>query len=239
MVEANWLVFDGFRMFARRDQLQHLAQLSRLETKYYIEQTIADIAFLFYQLVKEKTLLESSRESLSVSDFRLALEAEKRAIGAGNALLYHQALIDFNADSSLVAHHKMVIRELQIQINRLINADPESIIQPEGYTMSPSEMQRRSALLQKAVENNKELQMEKLNELITDSELRMERSVRYPQISLFANYAYGKQTNEVGFVESSKAYGGQYGVRIRFNLFDGGQQNTRSKIMLYSSKVRS
>jgi len=226
-LEVDWVVFDGFRMFAHRDQLGYLQQISQEDTKYYVEQTIADIATLYHQLIMERQMLESFRKSMDVSQFRLNLEKQKREMGLGNILQYHQALIDFHADSVATINRKVAIKELQIQINTLMNESPTQTILPDETGIALSGFDEFETLLQKAMENNSDLERSRLEELIAESALRMERAARYPQVSLFGNYSYANQTNEVGFIESSTSYGGQYGIRVRFNLFDGGKQNTR------------
>lgn len=226
-LEVDWVVFDGFRMFAHRDQLGYLQQISQEDTKYYMEQTIADIATLYHQLIMERQMLESFRKSMDVSRFRLKLEEQKRDMGLGNILQYHQALIDFHADSAATINRKVAIKELQIQLNTIMNANPAQSIVPDETGIALSGFDTFEALLQKAMENNRDMERSRLEELIAESALKMERASRYPQVSLFGNYSYANQTNEVGFIESSTAYGGQYGIRVRFNLFDGGKQNTR------------
>ena len=226
-IEMDWTVFDGFSMFARRDRLGHLARLGELDTKYWIEQTVSDIAVAFYQLIREQLLLESFRKSLEISAFRLNLEDQKRRVGTGNALRYHLAVIDFNADSSLVSNQQMLIRDLQIQINRIVNFDPSVEIHPSVKNIDLQGISDVDNLLEKALINNQELERAKIEEMIADANLRIERGNRFPQLSVFGGYTFNRQTSELGFVESSRNYGGDFGVRVRFNLYDGGRQNTR------------
>jgi outer membrane protein len=226
-IEMDWTVFDGFSMFARRDRLGYLAQLGELDTKYWIEQTVADIAHVWYQLIREKQLLESFKQSLEISGFRLNLEDQKRRVGTGNALRYHQALIDFNADSSMVSNQHLRIRDLQIRINRIANFDPSAPTNPASEQIDLSGLSDIEILLEKSLENNRDLERSRLEEMLAEASLRAERGNRYPQLSVFGGYSFNRQTSELGFVESSRNYGGDFGIRIRFNLYDGGRQNTR------------
>ncbi len=227
IIELNWTVFDGFRMFAQRDRLTWLEQLSNNDTRYFIEQTLADITRLYYQLLMEKQVLETVEKSLEVSAFRLQLEEQKRNVGTGNALLYQQALIDYNSDSAMVAMRAMQVKELQIQINRITNREPDFAFAPAAAAVDLSGVDTMDELVEKAITSNLDLERAHLEEMIAETTIRIERSARYPVVSLFGNYSYSNQTNEVGFLESSTALGGQYGIRVRFNLYDGGQQNTR------------
>jgi outer membrane protein len=229
LVELDWTVFDGFRMFANRNRFASLAQLSSMDTRYYIEQTITDISALYHQLIMELQMVESLKRTLEISDFRLKLEAQKRNVGTGNALLYHQALIDFNSDSALVVNQQRLVRELNIQINRIISSDPWDEIIPESKTINLSGIDDYDEIVGKVLAQNTDIERSRLEELIAESNLKIERAARYPQISVFGNYSYAGQTNEVGFIETSTVYGAQYGIRVRFNLYDGGRQNIRIK----------
>jgi outer membrane protein TolC len=175
----------------------------------------------------ERQLVASLRNTLEISAFRLKLEAQKRTVGIGNALLYHQALIDFNSDSTLVVERERIIRDIQIQINRIINDRPGAPVLPAIEIIELGGVAGMDELLQKISGMNTQLERVQLEEMIAESNIRIERAARYPQISVFGNYSYTGQTNEVGFVESSTVYGAQYGIRVRFNLYDGGRLRTR------------
>mgnify|MGYP000350827253 CR=1 FL=1 len=54
---ANWTVFNGFSVYAKRSQLGYLEELGQLNAKFYIEQTVSDIVIAYHQLVYEKQLL--------------------------------------------------------------------------------------------------------------------------------------------------------------------------------------
>jgi outer membrane protein TolC len=226
-VEMDWTIFDGFSMFARHDRLNYLAQLGETETKFWVEQTIADIAFAYFQLIREQQLLEKFRQSLEISAFRLDLEDRKRKVGTGNALRYHQALIDFNSDSSLVSNQEMLIRDLKIRINRISGKEPMQEINIAETDIDLEGIENMDFLLDKALANNYDIEKARLEEMLSEANIRAERGNRYPQISIFGAYTYNRQTSELGFVESSRNYGGDFGVRVRFNLYDGGRQNTR------------
>ncbi len=227
VLEIDWTLFDGFRMFASRNRLEALEEMGRAEAQFYIQQTIADISTLYYQLLMEMQLKNSFEKSFAISTFRLRLEEQKRNLGTGNALLYHQALIDFNADSAMLVNQQMTIRDLQISLNYIINADPEMLILPADSLIPLDGIPPATELLEKTMQNNREVERARLQEVLMEAQGRIERSYRYPEISIFGNYSYSGQSNEVGFLEKSIQYGGQYGIRVRFNLYDGGRQNIR------------
>jgi outer membrane protein len=225
-VEVNWTVFDGFSMFARRDRLRKLAMLGEVETRYYLEQTVTDLAKTYHALVLEQRLLRLYRELLDISAFRLNLEERRRGVGAGSALQYHQALMDFNADSAAVVRREMQITDLSIQINRMIRRNPAALLNIDDEAFDVYELPPTTELVRRALESSRDMERAKLEEMIAEANYRLEVGNRYPQISLFGSYAYSSQRSELGLVETSHSRGAQFGFRVRFNLYDGGRQNT-------------
>lgn len=228
MLEANWTVFDGFRMFAAKEQFESLERLSDVQTRFFIEQTVTDITHLYNELISSEELLVVYGKSFEISRFRLNLEREKREIGAGNALMYHQALTDYNADSILMVRQRAMITDIKMQINRILNNEPTADW-TTGTTLDSEHLSASSLneLVDKVLENNLEIEISRIEEVLAETNVRMEKSMRYPQVDLFGRYSFNRQTSEVGFVEESQNYGFQYGITVRMNLFSGNQQNIR------------
>ena len=220
-VIMNWTVFDGFRMFARKDQLGLLQEMAATDTRFYIEQTISDIATSWYQLIRENNLLDNYKQTLDISRFRLFLEKKKLDVGSGNLLLYNQALVDYNSDSLAMMSQKRLIKSLVIYINRIANLDPDLEIKMINASIIPDTVTQKDSLIAKAVKSNREIKLAMLQEMVSESNVRIQKADYYPEINLYGQYSYNKQSNEVGTVQYGKTYGLQAGVTVRFNLFNG------------------
>lgn len=227
--QLNWVVFDGFQMFARKNQLEHLEQLGLVNTRYFMEQTVSDLALAYYQLGQEQLLLEAYRQSLEISQRRLQIAEAGFNIGAFSRLDVQQALMDRNADSSLVLDQKRFITELQFSVNQIINAPAEYSLRAINEITLTEELDL-NALLLASRESNAQLDQQQLEELIAMEEARIAQGTRYPQVELFGNLAYSKSASEVGLLQSNLAYGPNFGARVRFNLFDGGRTNIANKV---------
>ena len=222
-IGARWIVFDGLAMFARKNQLEDLELLSQADKRFYIEQTVADISRIYYQLLQESQLLNAYRKSLEVSQTRVKFERRAVDVGSSDMLDLQLALVDRNTDSSLVLQQEAQIQELSISLNRIINQNLTNRIIPTDSILLKKEFNLVSTL-QSAKENNAQLNQQQLNELIALSETKIRSGELFPEIELFGNYSYNRQQNEVGFLSSRRSYGPDFGVRVRFNLFSGGQK---------------
>ena len=232
-VLLNWRVFDGFRMFAKREQLGLLQEMGALDARYYIEQTVSDIANAWYQLVKEYQLLDNFNETLEISRFRLFLEKRKLDIGTGNGLLYNQALVDYNTDSLAIMSQKRLIKSLVIKINQIAKNDPEQDLIPSEKNFTVDITFEKDSLIKKAIEGNQNIKQAMIEEMIAETNIRLMRASYYPEVNLYGQYSFNKQTNEVGTIQYGKTYGRQLGVTVRFNLFNG----FNDKLLVDNSKI--
>lgn len=224
-VALNWTVFDGMRMFAMRDQLTLLAEMGQVDARYYIEQTVADVATAYYQLLSERALLRNYMEATTVSRFRYRLEEKKKAIGSSTGLLFNQAKADYFTDSALVVQQRNTIHTLEIQINRLVNDSLDQPLDLSEENIPFSALESREALVKSALGNSRQLKRAFIEEMIAETEVRIQRAARYPEVDLFANYSYSKQSNEVGFIRSNRNVGPGFGINVRLNLYNGGNTN--------------
>ncbi|MEZ5007786.1 MAG: TolC family protein [Chitinophagales bacterium] len=239
-VLLNWTAFDGFRVQARKEQLGYLEQLSDVDVKFYIEQTVADVTMAYYQLLYEKQLLANFQQSLDISAFRLGIEKKRKDVGGGRAIDYGQSLVDYQTDSIRLIGQINTIKSLEIELNRLLNNDLEQSYDFSDQKFSIQPLPKKDSLLNAIKNNNKQLQQQRLLELISETTLRLAKADRYPRIDLFGGAQYTHSFSEVGFVESSRNIGPLFGVNINFNLYNGGETTRiieNSKIDIESASL--
>lgn len=226
---ANWTVFDGFNVQARYDQLGYLAELGQIDTRYYMEQTAADLAVVYFQLLREELLLENYNELLTISKYRLNIEEKRKSVGSGTGMDYYQALVDFQTDSIRVVGQKNTIKTLNIDINRILNAELERELDLPDTSFKANPLPNKDSLFNASIKNNKQLKQKQLQEMVAETQIRIERADRYPQIDVFAGLEYSKSVQEVGFVNSNRNFGPTVGVAVSFNLYNGGNINREIK----------
>lgn len=237
---ANWTAFNGFMVYAKKDQLGLLEELGETNTRYYIEQTVSDIVMAYNQLLYESNLLKNYKNSLAISSFRLTLEKKRREVGAGTYLDYGQALVDYQTDSIRFLSQENTVQSLNIEINRVIGQPLEQSINVIDTTYSMLPIASKSVLIENIKQNNSQFDVQRIQELLAETDLRMQKASRAPKINLFAGYQYSRSVSEVGFFNSNQNYGPTIGVSISYNLFNGGATNRaikNSKILLDNSDL--
>jgi len=226
---ANWTIFDGFRVHAKKEQLSVLEQLGEHNAKFYIEQTVSDIVIAYHQIVYENLVLRNYQQSLAISAYRLNLEKKRKEVGAGKALDFGQALVDYQSDSIRYLAQQNTIKSLEIELNQLLNNDLEEKLIVDIQDFDLKTFSNKDSLMSIVQNNNTQLSQLKLAELISETELRLSQASRYPKINLFAGYQFNQSFAEVGFISSNRSFGPIVGASINFNLFNGGKTNLSIK----------
>ena len=72
-VGLDWTVFDGMKMFAKREQLQELQKLGESELKLSILTKIGDVYGTYYDLVQQQQQLAALDSTIVISKQRLTL----------------------------------------------------------------------------------------------------------------------------------------------------------------------
>lgn len=232
MVETNWVVFNGFRMFAQKRQLEIIEKAGMVNTRFFIEQTVSDLAKFYFQLKQEQKLLEAFEASLQISNERLKLENQKLNIGVSSGLDVQKALLDRNRDSSTVVNQYAQVGSLYLDINSIINRNLSSKILVED-SLFINDAISLEPLIANALVHNSSLELAKIQALIFREDIAINKSNFYPQVGLFGNFTYRKATNQIGVLESNKSFGPSFGIQVRFNLFNGG----RDQIFLENSRL--
>jgi outer membrane protein len=233
---ANWTIFDGFRVQATKEKLNYLEQLGQEDVKFYIEQTVSDIVAAYFQLVYENQVLKNFQESLDISSLRMQIEAKRREVGAAKGIDYGLALVDYQLDSMRTLQQLNTIESIEVELNRVLNIDLENHFDLDSI-FSLEILPSKDSLLSGIKSNNKQLQLERLRELLAETDVRIAKADRYPRLNIFAGYEYTQSFSELGFVESSRNLGPVFGINISYNLFNGGatKKNVANSALLVES----
>ncbi len=110
-VALNWTIFDGFRMFARYDQLKELQKLGDAELKLAIFSKVSDVISTYYDLAQQKQQLTALDTAIVISNLRVTTADNRYKIGKASKLEVLNAQVDLNTDTSTLFAPKRIIRE--------------------------------------------------------------------------------------------------------------------------------
>jgi len=227
-VQLSWTLFDGFAMFATKEQYATLEQMGDLSLQMAVEDAVSSTILGYYTIVQEEKLKDNYREVLNLSRTRLNIAREKADIGAGYQLAAMQADVDFRADSAQLLQQSNKVQNLKVNLNKLMGRDPETVFEvapamPESHTMELSQ------IFDKMLAQNKELLLAKMNLRTKELSVRQAQSKRYPTINLSSAYSYSRISTPDGSTELSRSFGPSFGLGASITLFNGLNANRTIK----------
>lgn len=228
-VGLDWTVFDGFKMFAKLDQLKTLQKLGEAELKLTIITKISDVNATYYDLVQQQQQLAALDSSIVISNQRLDLAQNRYTIGKASKLEVLNAQVDLNTDTTTLLRQKELYANTKTLLNQILARDPKTDFKViEQISVDTNLLLPELQSL--AEKQNPILEAQILNKKVAELQLKQVKGDRYPVLRLNSAYNFSESESSLGFVTQSSARGLNYGFTATLNLFDGFAQNRNEKI---------
>lgn len=228
-VGLDWTIFDGMRMFARRDQLKELQKLGEAQLKLTILTRVSDVNAAYYDLVQQQQQLAALDTTIVISNQRLALAQNRFTIGKASKLEVLNAQVDLNTDQVALLRQKELYANSKILLNQLLARDvtTDFRVVDELAVDSFLTLPELKALAEK---QNPQLEAQIINKRVAELELKQVKAARYPTLRVNTAYNFSESESSLGFVRESQSRGFNYGFTASINIFDGFAQNRNEKI---------
>lgn len=228
-VGLDWTVFDGFKMFAKYDQLKAVQKLGEAELKLTVVTKISDVTSTYYDLVQQQQQLAALDSTIVISNQRLNLAQNRFTIGKASKLEVLNAQVDLNSDTTTLLRQKELYANTKTLLNQMLARDVKTdfrvidVIAVDDKLLLPE-------LTTLAEKQNPQLEAQVLNKKIAELQLKQIKGDRYPVIKVNSGYNFTDTESSLGFVSQSNAKGLNYGFSATLNLFDGFAQKRNEKI---------
>lgn len=228
-VNINYTIFDGLGRRYNYKRLKEQYQLSELQARETIENTIIQLFSVYYsvaQLTENKLTLG---QALEVSKERLLRAQYQFDYGQNSKLGVLNAEVDINNDSINVINANQELknakRDLNVVLGNAINVD-FNVDTNINFTLQF----QKDSLFQKAKQRNVALLQTNKNIEISQLDIKSGKSAYLPRIGLVGTYGWNQNNNNAAaFVTVSTNVGLSGGLNLSWNLFDGGSTITRVK----------
>lgn len=231
-VGLDWTIFDGFSMFARKEQLNVLEQQGKAELQAAILTRISDVYTTYFDLVQQQQVLASIDTAIVISNQRLATAKNRFTIGKASKLEVLNAQVDLNSDLSLQLRQKEIIKISKIRLNELLVRDTQT-----DFTVTKDISFEQSldfnTLQATAEKQNPQLQAQILSKKVADLNLKQVKGNRYPTVRITSGYNFTRSEASLGFITQSSGQGFVYGVTASVPIFNGFLQNRNEKVARY------
>lgn len=206
--------------------LGKLAEISDLEAKVLVENTVATISSSYYRLVLELQRFNVLKTTLDLSQSRLDIAKARYELGGAGRSDFLTAQVDFNADLSLLTNQELVIKNARINLNELLALTPDREFALNDTILVGDKLLLED-LLENAYLNNKQFLVTQRQENAAFLALRETQAQRLPQLNLNAAYNRNTFTSEAGFLLLNQRTGFNYGFTASLNIFSGFTLNRR------------
>lgn len=238
-VVLDWTVFDGFRMFARYDELKELKKLTDAELKLNILTRVSDVTEVYYDLVQQQQQLKALDTTVTISNMRVELAQNRFTIGKASKLEVLNAQVDLNTDITSQLRQKEQYANTKALLNELMARSPQTDFVVINQIDVDDTLMFQD-LSEKAIAQNPQLQSLIISRRVSELQLKQIRAGRYPTISVNTGYNFSDNQSSLGFTSQASSRGWNYGFTARMNLFDGFFQNRNeriAKIRIENSKL--
>lgn len=225
----------GFRpeSFAIMKQLGQLAEISELEAKIAVENTVAGISTAYYRLVLELQRYDVLKTTLELSQARLDIAQAQYELGGAGKRDFLTAEVDYNSDLSLLLAQERIIQNSRVNLNELMALAPDTEFMVQD-TIVITESLSLLELEENAFMDNKILLVAQRQQNVAFLQMRELQASRLPALNFNANYINNTSNSDAGFLIQNQRQGFNYGGNITVNLFSGLTLNRR----IQNSKVQ-
>ena len=238
-VGLDWTVFDGFKMFAKLDQLKELQKLGEAQLKRTLILKISEVNAVYFDLVQQQQQLSALDTTIVISTQRLTLAQNRFIIGKASKLEVLNAQVDLNTDKVALLRQKESYANRKIVLNQILARDSKLDFKVVDVVKVDDKLVL-AELKTLAEKQNPQLESEIINKRVSELQLKQVKADRYPKINLTTGYNFLESQSSLGFTAASSGRGLNYGLRASLNVFDGFAQNRNekiAKIQLENSKI--
>ena len=228
-VGLDWTVFDGLRMFARKEQLNILQKQGEAELKLAILTKISEVYLNYFDLVQQQQQLAAIDTAIVISQERVTTAQNRFSIGKASKLEVLNAQVDLNTDKSLQLKQLETLKNAKIRLNEILARDvqTEFVVANE---ISVDEQLKYDELKSAAESQNPQLQAQMLTKNSAEQQLKQVKAGRYPTVRITSGYNFTRSEASLGFITQSSNRGFAYGFNASMPIFNGNLQNRNERI---------
>jgi outer membrane protein TolC len=226
-INLNYTLFDGLGRYYDYKRLKETYKLSELQARETIENTIAQLYVVYYNVAQVTENVAVLEKTLTISKDRITRANYQFEYGQGTMLDVLNAQVDINNDSINLINAKQLLvntkRDLNVVLGNVISSE-FSVDTTVDFKLN---IDQKDLANKMKLNNVNLLQLDK-NIMINRFIVKANKSGYLPSLGLTGSYGWNKgNNNAASFVAVSTNTGLSGGLSLSWNLFDGGATATR------------
>ena len=221
--QLNWVLFDGFGMFANKRALERLQEQAEGQAAIVIEQTDSAIMQAYNNVLVQLALRDVLSAAMGVSRARLDWMEARQATGASSTfdrLQFDNALL---TDSLAWLQQSANIKQATMALNRLMGETVESQWKFASTLNAPKSRNDFGELRSRVLSNATVIQNALVAQELAEAGVQQARARLSPNVSLTASQNEQSSRFEAGDLSGDGVTKNvSANLAVNFNLFNGG-----------------
>ncbi len=231
-LNANYVLFDGLGRFYNYKRLKEQYQLSELQARETIENTMLQVFSVYFEIARLSENEKVLRQAMEISSQRIKRAEYAFEYGQNTKLDILNAQVDVTNDSINLLNTSQQLVNTKRDLSVLINKDLNQSFQVDTLVSFIPELQLEEYIGASDLNNVSLLQTER-NLAINDYDIKVSKSGYLPTLGLNGTYGWNlNQSAASAFfpgVNNNNTRNFGLGATLTWNLFDGGGTTVRVK----------
>lgn len=240
-LNLNYTIFDGLGRQYNYKSLKEQYQLSELQARETIENTIVQLFAVYYNVAQLTDNLAALEETLNVSKDRLVRAQYQFDYGQNTKLGVLNAEVDIVNDSINIINTKQQLKNGKRDLNVVLGEALQNDFNVQTEVNFVLQF-KKDSLFEKAKTRNIALLQTEKNIAISQLAIQANKSSYLPTVGLLGSYGWNKNNNNgASIVAASINTGLSAGLNLSWNIFDGGKTITRvrnAKVSLETQQLQ-
>lgn len=229
---ANYVLFDGLGRLYNYKILKEQYQLSELQARETIENTILQLFSVYFEIARLTENTNVQRQALVISNQRITRAEYAFEYGQNTKLDILNAQVDVTNDSINLLNTEQQLTNVIRDMNVVLNQDLNEVFEVDTLINFMPRLQIEEYIAQAGLNNVAILQTER-NLKINAYDIKVNRSGYLPTVGLNGSYGWNLNQNAPSAffpgvnINNRRNFG--LGASLTWNLFDGGGTTVRVK----------
>lgn len=223
-VNAGWTVFDGLRMFAVKKRLDMNQELSAIQLRQQMENSIYDIILAYYNIVRINELVKAANQNLAIYTERKKIAQVKMEAGSESKVDFLLSQSDENKAKSDILQLEIQLLNAKANLNNLL-ARPADIDFKASDSIAVNYNPGMDELRKVSAEKNSSILASRQNESILEQTIKEARAANLPWVQVLGAYNFTRAQSQAGIVFLNRQNGFSAGLTASWLLFNGNRNS--------------
>ncbi|MEO6833115.1 MAG: TolC family protein, partial [Chitinophagaceae bacterium] len=226
-INAGYTLYAGGKAWILRKELGRNVDLASAQFRVQLQSSISAVIQAYAAVVNAQRQTVALDTAISLAKARMDLSKAKYDIGTDAKVDYLQGRVDYNAARSARLGQNASLAAAFASLNDLMGDDVESEYSVAdsldvNLILTPAD----SSLL---ISRNPALEVQKINEEISQLDLKIAKTNYLPSVTANLAYNYSRTQSDASLLLSNRSIGPSGGLGINVPIFQGGNIRRQAK----------